>query len=264
MDSTTTPVALDDLGFEDEQLSAIQMKLAQTEGLILVAGPPHSGKTTTMRAMIWHEAVTNGRTIGGFGDHMIEGGVSADVAGDWVKSMTAILRRGVDIISPDQPENPHQSKMLMEATLTGHVVISSYQANDAGECVTRLHRDAIDPYILAEALELIVAQRLVRALCALCRVVDEQCSTKMDEGPLWKAAGCEACSHTGYNGMALIAETLVVTDEVRDAIREGSHGLTLTKFAAHEGMLPMAVIARRKLERGDTMLEEVRLALDLK
>lgn len=267
LDKEQGAVPLPALGMAAPVLRAYEHALGLPNGIVLVCGPTGSGKTTTLYAGLSH--LNDGHrtllTVEDPVEYAIDGvgqtQVHAKVGMTFAAGLRAILRQDPDIVMVGEIRDPETARIAVQASLTGHLVLSTVHTNDAAGAVTRLRDMGIEPFLLASTLRLVVAQRLVRRLCPHCRAprpVDGLARPLMGEafeGVLFQAVGCDHCRHTGYAGRVGIHEAMVVDERMRGLIgADASEDAIAAHAFAQAPRLADAIRAR--VAAGDTTIEE--------
>ena len=275
LDKESVALDLDQLGFEADIANRLKRSLLAAHGIILVTGPTGSGKTTTLYAAL-EILNTPERKI-----FTVEDPVEYQLAGinqihvkpkiglSFSNALRAIVRQDPDIIMIGEMRDLETARIAVQSALTGHLVFSTLHTNDAGSSVTRLLDMGVEDYLLTSTLNSILAQRLVRTLCAGCRIAYEPVPALIKElnldamaatgEPLmlFRPQGCKVCAGTGYLGRTVIAELLMLSDPIRRLILSRADGAAIQRAAIAEGMLPMKADGLRKAVRGVTTIEEV-------
>jgi general secretion pathway protein E len=267
LDQEQAGLGLSDLGMTPTVLAAMQGALREPNGIILVTGPTGSGKTTSLYAglAVLNDDSRNILTIEDPVEYAMAGvgqtQVNVKVGMTFAAGLRAILRQDPDVVMVGEIRDAETAQIAVQASLTGHLVLSTVHTNDAAGAVTRLRDMGIEPFLLASTLRLIVAQRLVRRLCPTCRKPEaaDAASAKaigVEAGhTLYRAAGCPACNHTGYVGRIGVYEAIRVDDRVRRLIGENADESTIAAVAFERGpALPDQ--ARAYVAQGVTTLEE--------
>ncbi len=274
LDQRATILSLDSLGLLPDELTRIQELLQAREGIVLVTGPTGSGKTTTLYSML--------RSVQGRGvnivtvedpvEYRLQGIVQVQVnekAGlTFPAALRSILRQDPDVILVGEIRDKETANIAIQASLTGHLVLSTLHTNDAASSVTRLVDIGIESYKIAAALKGVVAQRLMRRLCVHCRelsvgqVPDRLKKYFPEQGTLYRAVGCAECSMTGYRGRLAIEEVLHATDEVERRIA-GNESVERINDAAREGgMRSLWESGVQHVRQGETTIEELLRVLE--
>ncbi|MCF7222616.1 type II secretion system ATPase GspE [Marilutibacter chinensis] len=267
LDKDQGTLSLEQLGMPAQVLRGFHQALGVPNGIILVTGPTGSGKTTTLYAGL--SRLNDGsRTIltvedpveyaiDGVGQTQVNGKVGMTFAA----GLRAILRQDPDTVMVGEIRDPETAQIAVQASLTGHLVLSTVHTNDAVGAITRLRDMGIEPFLLASTLRLIVAQRLVRRLCPHCRVprehdvVSRQLVGEDFDGTLYRAVGCSHCNHTGFSGRIGVYEAVTVDEALRQLIGANADEDSIARMAfSRGGRLSQA--ARDCVARGDTTMEE--------
>src|SRR5690606_33472909 len=236
-------------------------------GIILVTGPTGSGKTTSLYAglSLLNDATRNILTVEDPVEYAMDGvgqtQVNAKVGMTFAAGLRAILRQDPDVVMVGEIRDVETAGIAVQASLTGHLVLSTVHTNDAAGAVTRLRDMGIEPFLLASTLRLVVAQRLVRRLCAECRRPEaaDLATARLAGLPagqtVWRPQGCTHCSQTGYVGRAGLYEVIRVDDRVRRLIAAEA-GEDAVAAAAFERGGTLADRARALVQAGVTSVEE--------
>jgi len=246
--------------------------VAKPQGIILATGPTGSGKTTTLYSLLQHEATPEKNYV------TIEDPVEyyLDMAGQVLVRekigltfpliLRSILRQDPDVVLLGEIRDFETAEVAFHAALTGHQVFSTLHTNSAVATIARLFDLGLKPYVVATALEGIIAQRLVRRICQACRqevAVDEKLRHRLgtafasDELRTFKGAGCPKCNGSGYSHRIGVYEVLTPNDDLRDHIGRGASVLDISRMARTGGMRLLAEDAVVKVTAGETTLEEV-------
>jgi general secretion pathway protein E len=267
LDQDQGALSLEELGMQPDVLDAVARALRMPNGIILVTGPTGAGKTTTLYAAL--ATLNDGRrniltvedpveyAIDGVGQTQVNGKVGMTFAA----GLRAILRQDPDVVMVGEVRDPETAQIAVQASLTGHLVLSTVHTNDAAGAITRLRDMGVESFLLASTLRLVLAQRLLRRLCVHCRVpfTADEASTRVlgiaRGASLFRAVGCAQCSHTGYAGRIGIYEAITVDDGLRRLVGADADEDALAAAAfAHGRRLGDA--ARDCVLRGETTLEE--------
>ena len=275
LDSRATVISLDALGLNPDELSAFRALLDHHEGIILVTGPTGSGKTTTLYSAIRsiQTGKTNIVTVEDPVEYRIQGIVQVQVhekAGlTFASALRSILRQDPDVVLVGEIRDRDTAQIAVQASLTGHLVLSTLHTNDASNAVTRLVDIGIEPYKIAASLRGVVAQRLMRKLCPSCKevwveTVPEKLEKWVPRGtPLYRAVGCSDCAMTGYRGRFCIVEVLTVTPEVERLIGAGATADRLAEVAHAGGMGGLWESGLAHILRGESSLDELMRVVDV-
>jgi general secretion pathway protein E len=248
---------LDQVGLPDPVLKELQTLFLQRTGAIFLTGPSGSGKTTTLYACLRHllRETQGGRHIVTIEDpvEQVLEGISQSQARpgtefDFARGLRSLLRQDPEIIMVGEVRDSDTAHIVIEAALTGHLVLSTLHAGSACGVISRLLEMGIQTYLLTSGLRGIVNQRLVRRLCQACR--------RQTEGG-WEAPGCESCFGTGYHGRMLLAELVRIDEPLRQAILARADTSTLDRCVAKSGRPTIWSYAERALEQGWTTEQEI-------
>ncbi|MBI5528082.1 MAG: type IV-A pilus assembly ATPase PilB [Deltaproteobacteria bacterium] len=261
------------LGLETDQLGDYKWAIAQPYGMALVTGPSGSGKTTTLYSALMelNQPNINVSTVEDPVEYNITSlnqvQVRPDVGLTFAAALRSFLRQDPDVIMVGEIRDLETAEIAIKSALTGHLVLSTLHTNDAPSTVTRLLNMGVEPFLVASAVLLIVAQRLVRKVCTQCRepqqvepgaLVNLGISEEKAAGlTVYKGKGCKTCNNIGYRGRVGIYEVLRFNRQIREAILRGESTSEVRRIAVEHGMLTLRQSALRKLEAGVTSLEEV-------
>ena len=274
LDTSHTQLGLDDLGFSHENFERFHASYSKPYGMILATGPTGSGKSTTLYATLnqLNRPDVNVITVEDPVEYRLPGinqvQTNAKAGLTFASALRSILRSDPDIVLIGEIRDHETAQIAVEAALTGHLVLSTLHTNDAPSAVTRLIEMGIEPFLVGSALDAVLAQRLCRSLCERCKeayVADPAELDRVgfpwdrDAGPptLHRAAGCSACSQTGYRGRMALHEVMTVTEEVsRLAVARASTD-EVAAVAREQGMTSLKHDGWQKVARGRTSLEEI-------
>ncbi|NNG16428.1 MAG: type II/IV secretion system protein [Gemmatimonadales bacterium] len=274
LDTRSTILTLPSLGMLDDERELIERLLDNKEGIILVTGPTGSGKTTTLYSAL---KVIQGEGVNivtvedpveyRLGKNIVQVQVNVKAGLTFATALRSILRQDPDVVLVGEIRDQETAQIAVQASLTGHLVLSTLHTNDAPSSVTRLIDMGMEPYMIGSALRGILAQRLMRRLCLICReaVTDfgsDQIPAKMrdyipDGTTLYRAVGCPDCAMTGYRGRFSICEILLVSPEIERLVAAGSPAGVIAKAARKNGMLSLWDSGLRHVLAGETAVEEL-------
>jgi type IV pilus assembly protein PilB len=271
LDTRTVSLNLRDLGFAEDILAPLQTSIQAPNGIILVTGPTGSGKSTTLYAALNEIASmeNNVCTVEDPIEYHIplinQFQVQERVGLTFSKALRTLLRQDPDVIMVGEIRDEETARTAIQAALTGHLVFSTLHTNDAASAITRLINMGVEPYLIGAALNVVLAQRLVRRICAKCREEYEpprplrKAIERMghDIQKFYKGVGCRKCRNTGYSGRLGVHEFVFINDELRDAIVAGHSVADLRRIASTYGMITLRHDGFRKVREGLTSLEEV-------
>ncbi len=273
LDSGNAHVELGQLGFSEQVLKTFQGLLGRPQGMILVTGPTGSGKTSTLYAALnaIKSPTNNIITVEDPIEYELEGvnqvQINTKAGVTFAAGLRSILRQDPNIVLVGEIRDRETAGIALEASQTGHLLLSTLHTNDAPSSITRLIDLGVEPFLVASSVVGILAQRLVRRICPDCAVekAPEPAQIEMlggqaalPAGATWMSGiGCDACRHSGYRGRMAIHELLVVTDEVREQISRRAPDHQIRAAARRSGMRTLVEEGLDKAARGLTTLEEV-------
>ena len=275
LDSRATVKSLDTLGLNPGEADAIKRLLENHEGILLVTGPTGSGKTTTLYSAI-NQIKSEGVNIVTVEDpveYRMQGIVQVQVqekAGlTFAAALRSILRQDPNVVLVGEIRDKETAQIAVQASLTGHLVLSTLHTNDASNAVTRLVDIGVEAYKIAASLRGVVAQRLMRKLCLTCKEVwmeapPERLRRWIPKGtPLYRAAGCPDCAMTGYRGRFSILEILTMTPELERRIAAGEAADRIAEAARRGGMKSLWDSGLAHVTRGESTLDELTRVVDI-
>lgn len=268
-----------DLGMKEEDLKKVNAAINKSFGMILSTGPTGSGKTTTIYSIlkILNTREKNITTIEDPIEYRIKGvnqiQVNVKTNLTFVNGLRSILRQDPNVIFVGEIRDSETAEIAVNAALTGHLVVSTLHTNDASTALPRLVDMKIEPFLVASTVNVIIAQRLVREICELCKAqvilkrselirnISEDIVSKyfppQEDLVVFQGKGCKVCHHTGYAGRIGIFEVLEMTETIKKLIAEKNDSDVITKEATKEGMTTMQEDGIYKIAKGMTTLEEV-------
>jgi len=270
LDKGNLTLDLTTFGFEPKAEADLMKAILNPYGMVLVTGPTGSGKTTTLYSALQriNTADTNIMTAEDPVEYNLPGinqvQVRTDIGYTFAAALRAFLRQDPNIIMIGEIRDLETGSIAIKAALTGHLVLSTLHTNDAPSTVTRLIDMGIEAFNVASAVNLVVAQRLVRRICSECKApatyTAEQLASlgmDLDHTKFMKGTGCDNCGGTGYRGRAGLYEVMQLSPELRRMILRGASVAELQAQAVKEGMLTLRMDGILKVLRGVTTLEEV-------
>lgn len=274
LDKENTVLDFQALGFAGIHLQRFLDVLAMPHGIILITGPTGSGKSTTMYAALKQLNTTSRKilTVEDPVEYQMEGinqiQAKPQIGLTFAAALRSIVRQDPDVIMIGEMRDLETARIAVQSALTGHLVLSTLHTNDAAGGVTRLLDMGLEEYLLSSTVNGILAQRLVRKLCTVCKqsytpspeMVNElrlQRFAQNEQITLYKAVGCAACNGTGYRGRMAIIEFLPMTDPVRKLIMSHEEAGVIQKLAISEGMQTLYENGLDKVVQGTTTPEEV-------
>ena len=280
LDKSNLQLDMRKLGFSEEQLRDFKTAIHRPYGMILVTGPTGSGKTTTLYSALSevNRPDVNISTAEDPVEYNIQGInqvlVNEEIGLTFASALRSFLRQDPDIIMVGEIRDLETAEIAIKAALTGHLVLSTIHTNNASSTISRLINMKVEPFLVASSLNLIIAQRLIRKLCAECKepyypdanalVKSGFTNAEIAGKRFYKAKGCPVCNKTGYKGRIAIYEVLNVGDEVKNKIYENSNEFEIQRVAVNNGMKLLKESAKEKFLDGTTSLEEIIQYLDEK
>lgn len=274
LDKSNLQVDMTKLGFEQDEMAKFKDAIYQPQGMILITGPTGSGKTTTIYSALneLNKPDVNLSTAEDPVEFNLDGinqvQVNPQIGFTFSDALRAFLRQDPEIIMVGEIRDLDTAEVAFKAASTGHLVVSTLHTNDAASTVSRLVEIGVEPYIVAEATTIVVAQRLVRRNCVRCSVdhkVPDEILLKMGVRPdelanyrkLKKGEGCDECGGSGLKGRVAIFEMMKMSSGVKEAIYKGASPLEIKRHAIRDGMRTLRQAALLKLRNGLTIVEEV-------
>jgi general secretion pathway protein E len=265
-------IRLENLGFHGEVLDQLDQLAERKHGVVYVSGPTGSGKTTTLFALLDRINSPDKMII------TVEDPVEYEIPGvsqiqvnhkielSFARALRSIVRQDPDVIMVGETRDGETANMAVEASLTGHFVLSTIHTNDAASAPNRLIDMGVQPFLIASSLIAVMAQRLIQCLCPDCKLPHEP--TELDlqvlgmrklpaNTTIYKAVGCPKCNFRGYAGRTTVAELMVITDEIRPLILAKSDSSTVKRMAMSQGMKTLRQDGIYKVITGQTSVEEM-------
>jgi general secretion pathway protein E len=270
LDTAAGQLQLAQLAMNEQVLAAYKKHLHSPHGIILVTGPTGSGKTTTLYAGLAeiNETTRNILTIEDPVEYMLPGigqtQVNAKVDMTFARGLRAVLRQDPDVVMVGEIRDLETAEIAVQASLTGHLVLSTLHTNTAVGAITRLHDMGIESFLLSSSLLAVMSQRLVRLLCNECKEEVEPNAAERealglagdDDHKVHHAVGCERCHYSGFRGRTGIYEMIEIDDAMRVMIYEGASEAEILKVARKE-YPGIESDGRRRILAGETSIEEV-------
>ena len=271
LDTGAMRLSLKDLGMESETSAILDHQIKQPHGIVLVTGPTGSGKSTTLYAALqtMDSQGLNISTVEDPVEYHLEGVAQVQVheriGMTFSAALRSLLRQDPDVIMIGEIRDEETARIAIQASLTGHLVLSTLHTNDAPSSITRLINIGVESYLIAAATNGVLAQRLVRRICPKCKVSAEP---RPDEAQflemygftaenMFKGVGCDHCRHTGYQGRLGIYELLALDDTYRDIITKSPTVTELRRLCKERGMVTLREDGFRKVRAGQTTIDEV-------
>ncbi len=272
LDTSSTLQGIDKVGMTPEQNEHFRKALSRSQGMILVTGPTGSGKTVTLYSALHHlnQPEVNISTVEDPVEIPVPGinqvHVNLKTGLTFSAALRSFLRQDPDIIMVGEIRDLDTAEIAVKAAQTGHLVLSTLHTNSAPETVTRLMNMGIEPFNLASSLAIVIAQRLVRVLCTICRQPEDLPEAALiEEGfhpdeikslKIYKAVGCEHCIH-GFTGRVGIFEVMPITPAMAQLIMAGANALQIIEQAKIENVMSLRESGLQKVRLGETSLAEL-------
>lgn len=279
LEKTNTVLELKSLGFQGQVLDGLEELSKRKHGVLYVTGPTGHGKTTTLFAVLAKINTPDKMII------TVEDPVEYEMTGisqiqvnskielTFAIALRSILRQNPDVVMVGETRDQETAEMAINASLTGHFVLSTLHTNDAASAPTRLIDMGVQPFLISSSLVGVLAQRLIRVLCDNCKkpsILTEYQKKLLDVKPqdideatsIFEPVGCHKCSGTGYSGRTCVAELMMISDEVRKLILAKEDSASIKKQAVREGMITLRMDALTKVFQGITSVEEILRAIN--
>jgi general secretion pathway protein E len=273
LDKGNVILGLDKIGMLSKTFEEFKRLITLPEGVVLVTGPTGSGKTTTLYSAICElqNDQTNIMTIEDPVEYNLKGiaqiGVHHKIKLDFATGLRHILRQDPDIIMIGEIRDTETAEIAIQASLTGHLVLSTLHTNDAPSAITRLVDMGIEPYLLSSSVIGVIAQRLVRRICGDCKSpytpTDKELQNlgltrhELKDGQLYHGIGCSSCYGSGYKGRHGVYELMPVGNEIKKQIVKSPDAVQLRKLALEEGMISLLQHGAELVKEGITTIAEV-------
>jgi len=272
LDNSNHVLDINKLGLNNDDLTILLSAMYKSKGMILITGPTGSGKTTTIYSMLrgLNDGTLNISTAEDPIEYNLKGinqfQMNTKIGLNFARALRTFLRQDPDIIMVGEIRDFETAEVAFKAALTGHLVLSTLHTNNAPETITRLINIGIEPYIITSAINLIVAQRLIRKICDNCKTeavpTDLQANVLMNYGfninehHFSQGEGCEECSNTGYKGRIAIYEVMPLWDEIKELIINGKSAFEIKAKAEELGIISLHAQGFNKVTTGITSLNE--------
>ena len=273
LDRSAVNLDIESLGFPKYLFEYVNEAIQRPNGIFIVTGPTGSGKTTTLYSCLRRVNTIDSKLLTAEDpvEYDMEGimqvAINESIGLTFSKSLRSFLRQDPDIIMIGEMRDLETAQISIQASLTGHLVLSTLHTNDAPGAVTRLVDMGVEPFLISSTLMAVLGQRLVRTICKTCRTPFEPTESQLallnlsphDLGDkvFYYGRGCSTCNDTGYKGRKGIYELLVVSDAIRTLINERAPTVVLRQKAVELGMVTLREDGLRSIFDGDTTIEEV-------
>ena len=273
LDRSAVSLELEHLGFPDSVSDYVKQAIKQPNGIFVVTGPTGCGKTTTLYSCLRRINKTDHKLL------TVEDPVEFDIEGimqvpvkeavgmTFAKALRAFLRQDPDVIMVGEMRDLETSQIAIQASLTGHLVLSTLHTNDAPGAVTRLVDMGVEPFLISSTLMGVLAQRLVRRVCSSCKTPFEPTDQQLTQLSLslediagkefYYGSGCGDCNDTGYKGRKGIYELLEVSESIRSLINDRAPTVVVRQKAVEDGMITLRQDGLRSIFTGESSVEEV-------
>jgi general secretion pathway protein E len=272
LQQTGNIMSLSQLGFGDKNAEVIEKLIFKKHGIILVTGPTGSGKSSTLAAALskLNSPERNIMTVEDPVEYQIHGinqvQINPKIELSFARVLRAFLRQNPDVIMVGEIRDRETAQIAIEASLTGHLVLSTLHTNDSAGVSTRLTDMGVEPFLVASSLLGVVAQRLIRRVCTKCREPHTPSEFEMLElgmaqvpsgATIYKAVGCASCSQSGYSGRTVVHELMMIDDSIRAHIVKKSDGSIIKKASVQAGMKTLREDTIQKVLAGITTIDEM-------
>lgn len=273
LDKAMLQLDMTKLGFEEESLDVFKRMILRPWGIILVTGPTGSGKTNTLYSGISNlnsmekNIMTAEDPVEFYMPGINQVNIRDAIGLNFATSLRSFLRQDPDIMLVGEMRDFETVDIAIKAALTGHLVFSTVHTNDAASTILRLVNMDVEPFLIADSVVLVVAQRLVRRLCDECRTRHNLTPEALmdigftkeesDKVKVYKPAGCNTCHNTGYKGRTGLFEVMEVTDDIRDLILSRAQSKEIKRKSRENGMTTLRRSGLKKIMEGTTSVEEV-------
>lgn len=265
---------LDKLGLQPIAKKNFTQAISKPSGIVIITGPTGSGKSTTLVAALYSviDPTKNVLTVEEPVEYIIEGARQLKISNHMTfdQSIRGILRHDPDIVLVGEMRDLKTAEIAIKLANTGHLTFSTLHTNDAPSAVSRLFKMGVEPFLIANAVNLVMAQRLIRRLCEHCKEEFEPhpelprgigfTDEEIKETTFYKSVGCEKCGNTGFKGRSAIHEALYFSKEIKKLILESGGDIdenSIKELAIKEGMLTLRGSGRERIKEGITTIEEV-------
>jgi type IV pilus assembly protein PilB len=273
LDKSNLQLDMTKLGFDQKPLDDFKWAINQPWGMVLVTGPTGSGKTTTLYSALseLNQTTTNISTAEDPIEYNLAGinqvQMHDEIGLNFAAALRSFLRQDPDIIMVGEIRDFETAEIAVKAALTGHLVLSTLHTNDAPSTISRLLNMGVEPFLITASVNLVLAQRLARKVCAECAAPVEpdervlldlgMTEQQIQGGAMRKGAGCKTCNNTGYKGRIALYEVLRFTEDLREMVLQGASTAELKVAAIKNGMQTLRAAGIEKILKGVTTPEEV-------
>jgi type IV pilus assembly protein PilB len=273
LDRSVVSLSLNNVGMDEHTLTTFRKVIDRPNGIVLVTGPTGSGKTTTLYSALSElntmedKLITTEDPVEYDIDGIIQIPIDHDIGVTFASCLRAILRQDPDTILVGEIRDTETAEIAVQASLTGHLVFSTLHTNDAPSTITRLKDMGIPTFLITACVEAILAQRLVRRVCAHCReetTVSKEILMDLGVDPksltdekFYRGRGCDICNNTGYKGRIGLFELMIMNDALRDMIMTNATTDEMRSRAEQFGMIPLRRYGMKYVYQGITTADEI-------
>lgn len=273
LDTSSVQLDMTTLGFDPTQLLHFKEAISEPHGMILVTGPTGSGKSTTLYSALaeLNKIATNICTVEDPVEINLAGvnqsQIHEEIGFNFAAALRAFLRQDPDVIMVGEIRDQETAEIAIKASMTGHLVLSTLHTNDAPSSINRLLNMGIEPFLVSSSVNIVMAQRLARRVCAHCckdfRAPREALiavglqASEAESLTIKKSVGCQRCANTGYRGRIALYEVMPICEELRQLILTGATALDIKRAAIRLGMTTLRKSGLARLKEGVTTLEEI-------
>ena len=273
LDRAAVSLELETLGFPKFLYDYTVETIQRPNGIFVVTGPTGCGKTTTLYSCLRRVNTIDSKLLTAEDpveydiDGIMQVAINESVGLTFSKALRSFLRQAPDIIMVGEMRDLETAQISIQASLTGHLVLSTLHTNDAPGAVTRLIDMGVEPFLISSTMVAVIGQRLVRTICKNCRTPFEPTEAQLallnlsahdlGDKSFYYGRGCSACNDTGYRGRKGIFELLIINDAIRLLINERAPTVVMRQKAVEQGMIPLREDGLRSIFDGDTTIEEV-------
>jgi len=273
LDKSRTFTGLEDIGFSERDLKVIESNISRPNGIIYITGPTGSGKTSTLYSILnkLNRPEVNIVTVEDPVEYQMAGvgqvGVRDKVGLTFAAALRSILRQDPDVVMIGETRDQETAQIAVQAALTGHLVLSTLHTNSAPASITRMIDMGVEPFLIASSVVMVVAQRLVRKLCPLCKKEYQPniellekiglSAKEAKEIKFYAPTGCDECNQTGFRGRVPVFEIMEMTSAISKLTMERSETGVIREQSIKDGMIPLIKDGLRRITEGLTTIEEV-------
>jgi len=271
LDTRSIQVSLDDLGMHEDNLLIWKHQINQPHGILLVTGPTGSGKTTTLYSSLsqMNRDKLNISTVEDPVEYHLNGITQVQthekIGMSFAAALRSLLRQDPDVVMVGEIRDAETARIAIQASLTGHLVLSTLHTNDAPSSITRLMNIGVEPFLIGASVNATLAQRLVRKICDNCKeqvppeesIADHLAMHGIATDQVWEGQGCDKCRNTGYAGRVGLYELLILDDMLRDKIVSSPSVTEFRRQCVERGMTTLREDGFKKVAKGMTTVDEV-------